>query len=292
MRWRNPAFAVQLMRKAPPPVGSNVHDRRSPYRIPYNYDPRVSPRVPDSWRMALFEPWRTRLFGRAWGRRPVFPTMDAENALIVTHKRTYPVADSERVQWWQPFRCQAFPTVSSTARPVVFEILRVPIEPFATGVLERIATYLRVTPLDAQGAPSGPEFVTGPGADPCVSQFVNPAAGNGVLNFRWFVVADELAPNELTEPNPLVAAQPEAVPLGLPLGIARQWNDLRYAFGNLYSSDQHILVQGPILLRFFFEFQVVGSNPFRLAFGGLLGGYTQSAGRMARALRAATERFA
>lgn len=292
MRLRNPAFAVQLMRKARPPVGSNVHDRRSPYRIPYNYDPRVSPRVPDAWRMALFEPWRTRLFGRAWGRRPVFPTMDAENELIVTHKRTYPIADAERVAWWEPFRCTSFATVSSTPRPVAFEIVRIPIEAFATGVLERLATFARVTPLDALGAPSGPEFRTQPDSDPCIDQFVNPAAGNGVLNFRWLLVADELSPAG-DEPNMLAAAQPEAIPVGLPIpGIPRSWSDFRYAFGNVYTFDHHILVQGPVLLRLFFEFQVIGPNPFRLAFGGLLSGYTQATGRMGKALRAAVERFA
>lgn len=288
MRFRYDA--PQLRRKRPPWEGSNAASLRTPYRIPFAYDPRVATRTPESWRMALFGPWREWLFMRNWGRWPVFPSLrdtGIQRALQSAHTFAYPVADSERVRWFEASRCDLAPPLVATFR--AFEILRVRVQAIATGVLERVVTYLRAVPLTA-GVPVGPEFRTVTDTDPCALPLVHPAGAGLDLDVRWWLVADQLAPNASTPPAMLVGALESAIPIGLMLpGLPPTWNDLRYSWGSRYTETRHVLVQGPVLLRLFAS---VAGPPGRwdVRVGGMLAGYVQATGRKGAALRAALER--
>lgn len=282
-----------------PPLGGNAVVRFTPYTIPLSQDHRLDPLTPDAWKVDPFRsPRRYALWERYWGRRFIWPDNDIDlaEALARANERDAPGADAERIEWFEPVRFVPVRLVGTSES--AWEIARVQIQPIGTGVLERIATYIKATPLDAEGQPVGPTFTTNILSDPLDTPLIHPTPGVGVLNVAWHLVAAGYSPQRgagAVEPM-LVGVRPEAIPLmAEPLfGLPLRWSDLRYAWGTTYTgtAERRVVVMGPVRLRFFAILQTANPARWRVIVGGTLAGFWQSAGPMAHARNSATYRWA
>lgn len=282
-----------------PDVSSNaVILGRPGYRLPLALDFRVGPRMPLQWIYGtLIWPggWRDQTWVRTWGRLPrmqliSFADVDAHR----TSKRVTPPSSAERVQWYQPFRCIDLAPLDVGPNPRTWELVRVRVSEAGTGILERVATYLRAawTVGDPEVFEAKYDFTTSSQTDPCAVI----TDGQAVLRFEWSIRLDGIWP-ERSQPEPLmlVGASPQFVPqpmIPIP-GVPTDWRDLRYAYGGRYTDFHRVVLEGHSLLRLFVTLHVANAvvNPFTVTVGGLLGGFWQSAGPLGSAQTAATRRF-
>lgn len=283
-----------------PPLGGNAVVRFTPYKIPLSQNHRLDPLTPDAWKHdPLRSPRRYALWQKYWGRRFVWPNneIDLAEALTRTNERDAPGADAERIEWFEPIRFVPIGRLVATTERA-WEIARVQIQPIGTGVLERIACYLKAQPLDGEGQPVGAAFTTSILSDPLATPVPHPLPGVGALTVAWHLVAAGYSPQRGTPPGePMLAGvRTELIPLmAEPLfGLPLRWSDLRYAWGTTYTgtAERRVVVMGPVQIRFFAILSTPNPAAWRVIVGGSLAGFWQSAGPMAHARNSATYRWA
>jgi hypothetical protein len=146
--------------------------------------------------------------------------------------------------------------------PLVWEVARQELGRYRVGTLERLATYLAAQPLDEQGQPTGPRFVSSFTTGLCDA--VEHPDGT-VLTFRW-----HLRHHDGETPNPLTAAPPEWMPRSLPpSGLPASWSDWRYTWHGRYTDNQRSLLSAR-WLRLFVELSATNRAQWRIRAGGLL----------------------
>jgi hypothetical protein len=187
-----------------------------------------------------------------------------------------PAGASEAVRWAEDTGPVVLPQFNDTE--LAWELARVTIPARGLGVLEQVATYLRVE------AP-GVSFRTQPNTDPFTSQPFVDNDGN-TLAVRWRLVAPSL------DNRPRAAGIPGyAVPAGPDVSMPVEWSDFRFAWGSRYTGDLRALVPGGSRqIRLFALVRITGPGQWAVTVGGRLAGFTQQGGTRKAALTAALAR--
>ncbi len=205
-----------------------------------------------------------------------------------------PDGQTERVQYFDPVR-----RVSPQSEPPGFsagvyclELVRVRVPGQAVAVLERIATWLRVTSTTAGGPGTTVEYFEGSSLAPKVtngSPFAFPIVdgAGGTFQPEWVVIRQRIGDT---------GDEPEFVQLGaanlIPADVALvgPWNDGRYTWGSQYSGGLYWLTGARSILRFFLTVTITGAGFWTFEAAGRLGGFIQINGKLGASLDTATTR--
>jgi len=237
---------------------------RSPYVIPLQHDPMTLATLPACYQAppagkeATPDLDRVEGFIRHYGVEPgeisgFIP--DDGNVAGNVNLAIGPRA----LRWGDAVRC--VPVVVQDV-PLVWEVARQDVPRYRVGCLERLATYLAAQPLDEQGQPTGPRFVSS--FDTGLCDAVEHPDGS-TLTFRW-----HLRHHDGETPGVLVGAPPEALPQSLPpAGLPATWADWRYTWHGRYTDTMRALLTAR-WLRLFVELQAANRSGWRIRAGGLL----------------------
>ena len=175
------------------------------------------------------------------------------------------------------------------------ELVRQPIPGRAVGVLETIATWLRLSTPTAGGGTLTVEFHDGVIQAPTVangSPFPFPVANpnGGALSVRYTLIREAVASagfgGQPAFAGPIVGP-PELIPADLPL--LTPWSDQRFPWRDSAAGNLSFVVGERCILRLFATITIT-ANPWTVEIAGRLAGYYTITGYLKRALSAATER--
>lgn len=223
--------------------------------------------------------------------------------------------------WQHPERVRGFdhvdrrivslvPAVVARSLTQTVEICRVPLDRFALGVLERIATYVYAAPIvggvpvHANGAIIGgpigqtlhdptpgapPDLTSDPSPFPMQPVGINGTSQAG-LAIRFHLINYPISQSVRDEP-PLFTGREEDIP---PVHVLPPWADQRYQWGALYGQGHEFVAGGRSLLRLFARVRIWGTTETLqgtyLRFVSRLAGFTQNAGPWRAAQESALRR--
>lgn len=238
--------------------------QRIPYVIPFAHDPMTSATLPACYQAppagkeAGPDLDRSEGFVRHFGVLPgeisgFVP--DDGNVAGNLHLGQGPHA----LRWGDAVRCVP---IEVEEVPLCWEVARQDLSPYAVATLERMATYLAAQPLDGQGQPTGPRFVSS--FDTGLCDAVDHPDGTR-LHFRW-----HLRHHGGEAPGLLVAQPPESLPQSLPpKGLPFTWSDWRYTWHGRYTEQMRALLSTR-WLRLFVELRAENRAGWRIRAGGIL----------------------
>jgi hypothetical protein len=236
-----------------------------------------------------------------WGAREdpeAFKTPKQLAALGCGYTLDFPWEHPERVRAFDSVRRTLVSTLNPGAalvREGAVELCRVQVDRFGIGVLERIATYVRLIPTGfgppgvgvILGGPTGQiAQEAGPGVAAVVSDpspFPMPAEGaNGTtqpgLDLRFHLINYEFSRQAHDDEPPWFVGREQDIP---GVDVIPPWSDMRYQWGAKYTQGHQFVVGGHSLLRLFVRFRLVdwGQVPgAQLKFVTRLAGFRQLAG--------------
>ena len=267
-----------------------------PARVPLAFDPNTFIETPDYQRMGPGagpgDPYIWRFWGWPYPRLMTREqSAKLERARLVQHRLTLPADSPERIRYFDELRCIDIDPGDIQESGTAFELVRVHLQKFGTGIVERLATvWDDVTALDEDGDPI---FSFGPflGTRPCRFPLVHPdpAAGELAVEFRLLVteVPDFADTQSVGLPAYVGPASPFAIPaddnLRTPWRDNRQGYVVRWADLLQYVTGLHSLARMWVILS-------GQPDRWRIRMGGRLSGYWNSAGPMGVALDQATRR--
>ena len=284
--------------------GEIAHDRDDwprdpvigpPVIQPLAFDPPTFIETPDYQRSGVHVGPRSPYMWRTFGRP--YPTLmtsaqrrQQANRRLAQHKLTFPADSPERIRYYDELRCLDLPPQSLTPQGTAFELVRVHLQKFGTGVVERMATIFEdVTALDAGGNPIF-SFGSLIGLRPCIFPLQHPDPAAGTLSLQFRLIVSELPDvsralgNAAPYQGPVpVAAIPPDENMRPPWTELRQGYVVRWAdlLQHVTGLNAHVRLWGVFFAQ---------TNRWRLRVGGRLSGYWNSAGRMGVALNNATRR--
>lgn len=242
---------------------------------PYAHNPRVDSRLPRGATVGQAPGAHT---GRHRVPAEVQPDSDeaAQWAATPGDQWVRPADSSEALVWREPV--QVRPDVITPGRlptGVVVELVRVDLPDWRLATIERLATYLRVEPVDG-----GDVFVTdGCGCYDPFPVFVSPA---GPLTVRWSLIG-------LSAQDPGFDGLPAHTVPSLGVQLQPHWFDLRYGWGQRYTTGLQLEVpSGVTSVRLLATIESAGA--WRVRVGGRLGVWWIPGGPRGAALEAATRR--
>lgn len=254
------------MREPPAVAMGDGSPWASPYRIPLQHDHALLVKLPACMQApppgraedGTHHLDRVEAYVRHWGVLPAEVTgciPDSGNVGGNVHQASGPAA----LEWSDDINCVA---VNVQTVPLVWEVAQQEVPRFRVGSLERLATYLAAQPLDGQGQPQGPRFVSGFNTGLCDA--VEHPDGS-VLTFRW-----HLRHHDGESPGTLVGAPVNFLPNSLPPpGLPASWADWRYNWQGRYTEQMRALLSAR-WLRLFVELRAAANSLWRIRAGGLL----------------------
>ena len=259
------------MREPPAVAKGDGSPWASPYRIPLQHDHALLAKLPACLQAppagnaaglhgarVVGALDRVEAYVRHWGVLPAEvtgPIPDWGNVGGNVHQASGPAA----IEWSDDINCVPV-AVQTVSR--VWEVAQQEVPRFRVGSLERLATYLAAQPLDGQGQPTGPRFVTNMNTGLCDA--VEHPDGS-VLTFRW-----HLRHHDGESPGTLVAAPVNFLPNSLPPpGLPASWSDWRYNWQGRYTEQMRALLSAR-WLRLFVELRAAVGSQWRIRAGGLL----------------------
>jgi len=267
-----------------------------PARVPIAFDPPTFLETPDYQRSGIREGPGSPYFWRDYGW-PYPILMDAAqrkaaaDRRLSSHRHVLPADTPERIRYWDELRCVDLPPQRLVTTGTAFELVRVHLQKFGTGVVERISTIFDdVTALDGEGVPLF-SFGPLPGNQPCILPLAHPDPAAGVLAVQFRLVVSELPDFSLGITAGVPPYQGPLPPAAIPSdeNLRPPWSELRQGYDVLWSDLLQHVVGVDCLVRLWI---IVFAQPNRWALrvGGRLAGYWNSAGRLGVALDAATRR--
>ena len=257
--------------------------------VPIAFDPITWIETPEYQKLSPREgpgaPYMLRSYGTT------YPTESKPSILEEQHVRTFPANSAERIRYFDEFVCSDIPPDQITTTGTAFELTRVHLQKYGTGVISRIAiVFDDVTALDAAGDPL---FQFGPldGQRPCRWPLVSPDPAGGTLAVEFRLLATEV-PSFSVNPTGGFPVRAFGIPVSsIPADrqIRQPWTDMRMGYITRWADLLQYVSGENILARLFVTF--VGlPNRWRIRIGGRLGGFWNSAGSRGVALDAATRR--
>jgi len=226
------------------------------------------------------------------------------DALECEHVYTHPDSHNEAIVYQDRLLRQFVGPRTLDPAGRVWEIGRLISQGAGIVVLERITTWLRITPTDPEdGSPIGPsvEFKEGFFVDPFTGinatngslfpfPVAHPLPGVLPLRVRWNLILQRMPYESQGFPPLVVFGTPDAVPTGEIRGDwPSEWEDMRYRDQTLGGIHHQWVGGGHGMVRLFATiFGDVLSWSVEVA--GRLSGYRQQAGRREAALSNATRR--
>jgi hypothetical protein len=248
---------------------------------PYAHDPRLASRLPSG--ATVGQGSRVHV-ARHRAEPDVLPDSGAAATWAATPGDTTvrPADSSEALEWREPVRRR--PELTTGGRVpnlgVVLELVRVDLPDWRLAVVERLATYLRVTPV---ASPAGETFVTdGCGCYDPFADFLHPD-NQAPLEIRWSLLG-------LAASDPSFdGLPPSCLPSSSAIQLHPHWSDLRFGWGQRYTTGLQLEVpSGVTSVRLFAT--IFSTAAFRVVVGGRLGVWWIGGGPRAAALRAAVSR--
>jgi hypothetical protein len=243
---------------------------------PWSHNHRVGPRLPHGWTVG--QSWQVHT---ARHRIPAEVDDDADEAgtLVATpgDVDVRPSGSSEALAWREDVGFRELDDELDGS--LAFEVARLDVPTWGVTNVERLATYLRATPLDDAGEPAGPTFVTAC----CVDPFgpVHPTTDTR-LRVRWSLIGANSGDPSFDGPAHGV--------LGRTVQLATHWFDLRYAWGSRYTCGLQLLVPPDITSVRLVATPDAGGSNWSIAVGGRLVVWSIGGGPREAALTAATHR--
>lgn len=214
-----------------------------------------------------------------------FECTEQLDALEQDHRFTHPTSHNERIRYQDNVRHVVATPGPVTGFPVVWELVRFPVEQWGAAVIERFEISAWATPLDLEGEPVGPRALVGGSLiapDPCPFPLAHPQGLAPLV--LVFLIQNQRLPNRGGVPLPpfITNGQPQEVPI-VPT-LLGPVIDMRYQWGSTGGIRHHWIARGLSILRAF-TLIVSGAQFWRVEFCTRISGYTQAAGRNAAALR-------
>lgn len=258
-----------------------------PVGVPLDFDPLTFIETPDYQRLGFDRPGWAPFMARTTGTG--YPTPAPLSLLEHAYKRSIPTASAEAIRYFDSMQCIDIPPSQISPTGTVWELARVHLQKFGTGVIERLATIFEdVTALDDEGEPL---FSFGPldGVRPCIFPIQHPDPDGGRLFVEFRLIATEIPSfaDRAVVPPFLAGASPGVIP-AVP-NLRPPWNDLRQGYIVRWADLLQYLVGENVYVRLLATFSGE-TDRWRLRVGGRLGGYWNSAGPLGVALDTATRR--
>lgn len=237
---------------------------RIPYVIPLAHDPMTSATLPACYQAPPAGEEATPDLDRSEGFVRHFGVLPGEISGFVPSDgnvggNVHLAEGPHALEWGDAVRCIP---IEVTDFAQVWEVTRQHLPLYRVGTLERLATYLAAQPLDEQGQPVGPRFVSS--FDTPLCDAVDHPDGTR-LHFRW-----HLRHHDGGTPGLLAAAPPESMPQSLPpQGLPASWSDWRYTWHGRYTESMRALLSRA-WLRLFVELRAENRAGWRIRAGGLL----------------------
>jgi hypothetical protein len=201
-----------------------------------------------------------------------------------------PADSSEALAWREPAQAvtPAELFTELTTAGVVRQLVRVDLPLRRLAVVERVATYLRAVPTDREGVALGPVFTTTGAGDYDPFQVLIHPTDQSMLVVRWSLLG-------LNTNDPEYSGVPGYMLPHEPIQIAAHWSDLRWGWGQRYTTGLQLEVPaGKTSVRLFATIATssTGRLPgaWRVSVGGRLAVWTISGGPRRAALTAAVKR--
>ena len=240
-----------------------------------------------------------KFYGRAIDRFPGLSVEEIGRASGSLLEYSAPDQHTEKVRFFDVVGRSA-PYTRTAGVPLgagvhTIELVRQPIPGRAVGVLETIATWLRLSTPIVAGGTLAVEFHDGVIAAPTVangSPFPFPVThpDGGTLSVRFTLIREGIASAGFGGQPAFAgpAAQPvEVIPADLP--ILTPWSDQRFPWKDSAAANLSFVFGERCLLRLFATITIT-ENPWTVEIAGRLAGYYTITGYLRRALAAATER--
>lgn len=235
---------------------------RIPYQLPMQHQPIIAAQLPARAAVpgVARGEWRTRGWVFHWGALPlevVGPVSDSPDEGPNVHVEE----DPARIRRCENVNC--VPIVGLQSFPLAWELARCTWPAYAVPGLYRLGTYLQAQPLDADGGPVGPPFITGDNTPLCVP--VTHPELLETLDFVWSIRTEDQQ-----TPPVVVAAPTNRIPPTRGVdGLPWNWSDFRYSWQSRYSDQQRSILSGR-MIRLFVQLRANNPDRWQVTAGGII----------------------